>query len=91
MYHLGWYDETMLRTNLYITADQDQEIGRLANISKMPKAAVLRQIIDVGLKSSALSASKSAQSLLKLAQKAENLPGSGPKDLSKNLDKYAWE
>ena len=81
----------MLRTNLYITADQNQEIGRLAMISKMPKAKVLRQIIDVGLKNSSLNASGSAKSLLKLAQMAEELPGSGPKDLSENLDKYAWE
>lgn len=81
----------MLRTNLYITVGQNQEIGRLATISKIPRAAILRQIIDMGLKNNSLKASGSAQSLLKLAQMAEELPGSGPTDLSKNHDKYAWE
>jgi len=44
-----------------------------------------------GLKNSSLAKSNTAQALLRLAGLAEALPSRGPKDLSTNLDKYAWD
>lgn len=81
----------MLRTNLYLTEDQNNEIIRLAVATKKPKAAVLRHLIVFGLKNSSLAKFNSAQGLLKLADLAESLPGRGPVDLSANLNKYAWD
>ena len=81
----------MLRTNLYLTEEQDKEIARLAVVIKKPKAAVLRHLIVYGLKNSSLARSSSTRALLALADLAEKLPSKGPKDLSANLDKYAWD
>ena len=81
----------MLRTNLYLTEEQDKEIARLAVFTKKPKAAVLRHLIVYGLKNSSLAKSSSTQALLKLADLAERLKSKGPKDLSANLDKYTWD
>jgi hypothetical protein len=81
----------MLRTNLYLTEEQNNEIVRLAVATKRPKAAVLRHLIVFGLKNSSLAKFNSTQDLLKLASLAETLPGKGPVDLSANLDKYAWD
>lgn len=81
----------MLRTNLYLTKEQNEEIARLAMITKKPKAAILRHVIGVGLKSGSLAVASSTAGLLELAQLADDLPDGGPKDLSANLDKYAWD
>lgn len=81
----------MLRTNLYLTEDQNKEVVRLAAATKKPKAAVLRHLIVFGLRNSTFAKFNSAQGLLKLADLAEALPGRGPADLSANLDKYAWD
>ena len=81
----------MLRTNLYLTEEQNREITRLVMVVKKPKAAVLRHLIVFGLKNSSLAKSNTAQALLRLAGLAEALPSRGPKDLSTNLDKYAWD
>ena len=81
----------MLRTSLYLTEEQNREITRLAVVVKKPKAAVLRHLIVFGLKNASLAKSSSTRALLKLADLAELLPGKGPKDMSTNLDKYAWD
>ena len=81
----------MLRTNLYLTEEQNREITRLAMITEKPKAAVLRHLIVFGLKNDSLAKSNTAQALLRLVGLAETLPSKGPKDLSANLDKYAWD
>lgn len=81
----------MLRTNLYITEEQNKEISHLAMVMKKPKAMVLRQLIVFGLKNNALMKKNSAAALLILADLAEELPSRGPKDLATHLDKYTWD
>lgn len=81
----------MLRTNLYLTEEQNREITRLAMVTKKPKATILRHLIVFGLENSSLVKPSSTQALLKLADLAETLSSRGPADLSVNLDKYAWD
>ncbi len=83
----------MLRTNVYITEDQERELSLRAVIAKRPKAEVLREVIDKGLKVTPIQKSSSVQAFMKLAQVAKRFKGKGtaPKDLSTNLDKYTWD
>ena len=83
----------MLRTNVYLTEKQAKEINLRVSMTKKPKAAILRDIIDQGLKTNPLSASPSATGFMKLGQIAKQFKGKikGPKDLSQNIDKYLWD
>ena len=83
----------MLRTNVYLTEDQERAIRARAAVNKKPKAEVLRELINVGLKATPLQGSTSADVFMRLGQVAEQFRGRGtaPKDLSTNLDKYTWD
>lgn len=83
----------MLRTNVYLTEDQERELNRRAAIAKRAKAAVLREVIDQGLKTTPSQKSASTASFMKLAEIAQKFKGRGsaPRDLSTNLDKYIWD
>ncbi|MBI2597445.1 hypothetical protein HYW41_04770 [Candidatus Daviesbacteria bacterium] len=83
----------MLRTNVYLTEDQQREIKTRAAIAGKPKAEILREIISSGLKAASVQKSASTQTFLKLASIAKQFKGkgTGPKDLSINLDKYTWD
>lgn len=83
----------MLRTNVYLTEEQERAIRTRATVNKKPKAEVLREVIDIGLKATPAQRSVSADVFMKLAQIAEQFRGKGtaPKDLSANLDKYTWD
>lgn len=54
------------------------------------KAEVVRKALEEGLNLLQPSRSNSAQVLLDLAKKSKKYNLKGPKDLSKNLDKYTW-
>lgn len=83
----------MLRTNVYLTEEQERELTVRASIAKKPKAEVLREVIDEGLKTLPKNKSASTESFLKLAKIAQQFKnkGTAPKDLSANLDKYTWD
>lgn len=83
----------MLRRNVYLTEQQEREIKLRAAISKKPRAEILREVIDKGLKSAPAQKSTSTESFLKLAKIAQQFKdrGTAPKDLSQNLDKYTWD
>lgn len=83
----------MLRTNVYLTEQQEKAINTRAAISKKSKAQILREVIDEGLKTAPIQKSQSAKVLLELAKIAEEFKdrGTAPKDLSANLDKYTWD
>lgn len=83
----------MLRTNVYLTAEQEREINLRAAVAKKPKAAVLRDVIDQGLKTSPRQKSASAEAFVRLGEMAKKFKGKvkGPKDLSQNIDKYLWD
>ena len=83
----------MLRTNVYLTEEQERAISQRAAVTKKPKAAVLRLIIDQGLKTFSIQTSSSVLGFLKLGEVARQFKGKvkGPKDLSQNIDKYLWD
>lgn len=83
----------MLRTNVYLTEDQQREIKTRAAIARKPKAEILREIINSGLKTAPVQKSASTATFLKLASVAKQFKGkgTGPKDLSINLDQYTWD
>lgn len=83
----------MLRTNVYLTEQQNREIQIRAALSKKPKAQVLREVVDEGLKHSPKLKSTSIDAFIKLGEIAEQFrgKGKGPKDLSVNIDKYLWD
>lgn len=83
----------MLRTNVYLTQEQEREIKVRAAIGKKPRAEILREVIDNGLKVASVQKSASTQAFMKLAKIAQQFKGKGtaPKDLSRNLDKYIWD
>jgi len=83
----------MLRTNVYLTEDQQKQINLWATITKKPKAKVLRHLIDQGLKVTSMQGSLSTEGFIKLGKIAEQFRGKveGPRDLSKNLDRYTWD
>ena len=49
----------MLRTNVYLTEDQQREIKTRAAIARKPKAEILREIINSGLKTAPVQKSAS--------------------------------
>lgn len=83
----------MLRTNVYLTEEQEREIKVRAAITSKPKAEILREVITRGLKVAPIQKSNSTETFLKLASIAQQFKGKGtaPKDLSRNLDKYTWD
>ncbi len=83
----------MLRTNVYLTQDQEREINRRAIVAQKAKAEILREVITKGLQATPAQKSSSTTSFLKLAEIAKSFKGKGtaPKDLSVNLDKYTWD
>ena len=80
----------MQRTHIYIPDDLDREIEYLAKLLGETKAAVIRRILAEGLKVIKPRKSQSAQALLDIAEEAEKLTGSAPRDLAFNHDYYTW-
>lgn len=83
----------MLRTNVYLTQDQEREINRRSIVAQKAKAEILREVITKGLQATPIQKSSSTASFLKLAEIAKRFRGKGtaPKDLSVNLNKYTWD
>ena len=69
-----------------------EQIDRLANITGKPKEAVLREVVETGLKSYTPPPSKSAKAVLHLIDWAEknHITGAAT-DVSTNHNTYAWE
>lgn len=83
----------MLRTNVYLTQEQERELNKRAVAAKKAKAKILREVIDKGLQFVPIQKSVSTAKFMKLAEIAQDFKdkGKGPKDLSSNLDKYTWD
>ena len=85
------YVVSMLRINVYIPEDLNRQLAFTAKYERKVKAEVIREALEIGLKK-IQPKSKTAQALLDLAKKAEQIPtkGSVPKDFIRNLDYYTW-
>ncbi len=80
----------MLRSYIYLPEELGQKIKRTAKLQKKSKAQIVREALEKGIASMQREQGASAEILLKIASLAEKYTIAGPKDLSANLDKYAW-
>jgi len=85
------YSVLMLRMNIYIPEDLNKKLYFIARSKKKAKAEVVREALAIGLRT-IQPKSKTAQALITLAKKAQQIPTKGkvPKDFIRNLDYYTW-
>lgn len=76
----------MIQKSFYIDKPTYFELSQLASAQNLATAELMRRLIKAGLN---LLKDKPLQSTAFL-QKLGEYHLKGPKDLSKNLDKYAW-
>ena len=74
-----------------VTEETKEQIERLARTTGKPKETILGEVVETGLKNYQTTPTKGVQALLDLAAWAEKNHIRGPKDLSTNHNKYAWE
>jgi hypothetical protein len=68
-----------------------EQIDHLARVTGKPKEAVLREVVETGLKSYRTIPTKGVKALVDLSDWAEKNNVTGPTDLSANHNTYAWE
>ena len=68
-----------------------EQIDTLVRTTGKLKEAVLREVVETGLKSYHTIPTKGVKALVDLAAWAEKHNVTGPTDLSTNHNKYAWE
>lgn len=81
----------MIRTFVYFPEELDDQIIKLATRTKRSKGSVIREAIQKGLTSFKKQALGGADALLRISELGKRVNASGPKDLSKNMDKYLWQ
>ena len=81
----------MLKTYLYIPDELNEKISRAANAQKKSKAEVIRKALERGIGQEEPGKNAGVELLFQLEQLGKKLKLKGPKDLSKNMDKYLWE
>lgn len=81
----------MQRISVHIPDDTKKRISIVAKSKSKDESEIIREALHEGLKI-IHPESNSAKALLKLAKMAEQLPNkpNSPKDVSENLDYYAW-
>lgn len=86
------YKLLMLRTQIYLPADQIRNLKRIAVEEDISLSLVIRKMIGDKLQEKKLDLKKNncGKWLLSLGKKAEELKIKGPKDLATNLDKYLY-
>ena len=68
-----------------------EQVENLARMTGKPEEAVVRELVEAGLKSYTATPTKSVKAVLDLIEWAEKEHIAGPKDLSTNHNTYAWE
>jgi hypothetical protein len=77
----------MIRTQIYLTEAQARNIKLRAKREKKHEAEVIRELVNVGLKTAPSARQESTgASLLRLA----TIGGKGPADLSTRIDDYLY-
>lgn len=81
----------MQRISVHIPKDTRRKISITAKAKNKGESEIIRQALNEGLKV-IRPESTSAKALLDLSKLAEQLPSkpNAPKDVSENLDYYAW-
>lgn len=75
----------MIRTQVYLTPQIHKDIQSVAAREKKPAAQVIRELLSDGLKK------KPQMTIGEALGRLIQVKGKGPKDLSKNIDKYLYE
>jgi len=78
----------MIRTQIYLPKQLYQVIDLVAKKEKKPKAEVIREALEKDMDKRHGNA---GSTLLEIAAMAKKYKWKGPKDLSKNIDKYIYE
>lgn len=80
----------MLKSYVYIPDELNRKIELVVKAQKKSKAAIIREALMKGIAPMQREKGASAEALLRLAKLGEKYTVKGPKDLSSNLNKYAW-
>lgn len=86
----------MTRTQIYLPGDQKRLLKRIAVKEDTTVSHVVRELIELGMQTKKLKRKKvkkyktAGEFLLSIAERAEKLGFSGPKDASINHDKYIY-
>ncbi len=81
----------MIRTQVYLTEDQAQDIKLRAKRENKREAEVIRELLDTGRKVSRGTQQESTgDALLRLAKLGEKLQIKAPSDLSSRIDDYLY-
>ncbi len=80
---------SMLRTYLYIPDHLGKKIKITSKEENKSKAQVVREVMELGFKTK--ERKSGGETLLKIAELGKKYNLKGPRDLSKNHDKYLWD
>lgn len=68
-----------------------EQIENLTRVTGKPEKMVIREVVKAGLKNYKNVHTRTTKALLEIADYAEEIGAKGPKDLSTNHNKYAWD
>lgn len=80
----------MIRTQIYLTQKQHTTLKKKAHAENSTVSHQIRKIIEKDLKEKPVEEFNSGKWLLSMAEEAEKIGASGPKDLASNVDKYLY-
>jgi hypothetical protein len=81
----------MIRTQVYLTKEQTQEIKLRAKRENKAEAEIVRELLDIGRHASRSTHQESTgDALLRLASLGEKLKVKAPSDLSLRIDDYLY-
>jgi hypothetical protein len=81
----------MMRTQIYLTKEQTQDIKLRSKRENKAEAEVIRELLDIGRTVSPNTAHESTgDALLRLAKLGERLHIKAPADLSTRIDDYLY-
>jgi len=82
----------MRRTQIYLDEKQYRELKEIAGLEKTTMASSVREMIDVGIetKKSTVKTKPKKTFSEEIAESAKGIKFKGPKNLSKNIDKYVY-
>ena len=81
----------MIRTKVYLTEEQTQDIKLRAKRENKAEAEIIRELLDTGRKAVSNTTHESTgDALLRLAKLGEKLHVKAPADLSSRIDDYLY-
>ena len=81
----------MIRTQVYLTEEQTQDIKLRAKRENKAEAEIIRELLDTGRKAVSNTTHESTgDALLRLAKRGEKLHVKAPADLSSRIDDYLY-